>query len=126
MRSGLMLLLIGLLTACSGAGPADRIPTQQWQDIVVEVQSQPAPVQPGMNEFLVLATEERGRPVHDLVVSMRIRADEPWRQAIQDGFSGVYRRALGVASSDTGLVVKLHRKSDNAETELQFSFPVRQ
>ncbi|MBI3772347.1 MAG: hypothetical protein HY272_06580 [Gammaproteobacteria bacterium] len=121
MRNGLVMLMIGLLTACSGSGSAARMATQQWQDIVVEVQSQPEPVQPGMNEFLVLATEKRGRPVHDLVISMRIRADEPWRQAIQDGFSGVYRRALSVTASDTDLAVQLHRKRDNAETELHFS-----
>lgn len=121
MRNGLMLLLIGLLTACSGAGPAARIPAQQWQNIVVEVQTRPEPVQPGMNEFLVLVTEERGRPVHDLIISMRVRADEPWRQAIQDGHSGVYRRALGLAASDTELALQIQRKSDNTGTELHFS-----
>ena len=121
MRSTLIIVMMSLLVACGSTAPGTSIPKQEWQDIIVEVQSQPAPVQPGMNEFLVLATEKRGRPVHDLVVSMRIRADEPWHQAIQDGFSGVYRRALGVAASDTDLAVQLRRKHDNAETELHFS-----
>lgn len=121
MRSGVVLLLLGLLTACSGAGPAARIPTQQWQNMVVEVQTRPEPVQPGMNEFLVLVTEERGRPVYDLIISMRVRADEPWRQAIQDGHSGVYRRALGLVASDAELALQIQRKSDNTGTELYFS-----
>lgn len=121
MRSGLLIIMLVLLTACSGATPGARIPAQEWQDIVFEVQTRPEPVQPGMNEFLVLATEKRGRPVHDLIISMRTSSEQPWRQSIQDGHSGVYRRALGVVVSDTELALQIRRKSDNTETELHFS-----
>jgi hypothetical protein len=120
VRSGLLIIMLALLTACSGATPGARIPAQEWQDIVFEVQTQPEPVQPGMNEFLVLATEKRGRPVHDLIISMRTSSEQPWRQSIQDGFSGVYRRALGISASDAELVLQIKRKGDDAATELHF------
>lgn len=120
MRGGLIFILLALLTACSGTAPGARIPTQEWQNIVIEVQTRPEPIEPGMNEFLILATEERGRPVHDLVVSVRTRQNEPWHQAIQDGFSGVYRRAMDVAASDTEVAVQIRRKETEETTELHF------
>lgn len=106
------------LTACSSE-PGVSIPPQQWKDFEIRVESRPPIPQPGMNEFLVIATETRGRPVHDLVVSLRASEDKPWRQAIQDGLSGVYRRALPVQNPQTQrLTVQLRQGTD--ETVLSF------
>ncbi len=96
MRILIVALAALLLAACSAPEGGYQIPAQKWEDVVIKVESQPAPVVAGMNEFLVLATLERGKPVHDLIVSLRSGEEQPWHQAIQDGHSGVYRKAIDV------------------------------
>ena len=122
MRTGLLLLCV--LTLLGGCGPTieSTIPPQEWDGIVFEVQTRPTSLQAGMNEFLILATEKSGRPVHNLVVSLRMDEADPWRQAIQDGHSGVYRRALSVAESATSLSLNARRKK--SEDEVELSFPI--
>lgn len=111
-----------LLAACGAPEGVYQIPAQKWGDTVIKVESQPAPVVAGMNEFLVLATLERGRPVHDLVVSLRSSDEQPWQQAIQDGFSGVYRKAINVPAGVTQLQVQLRKK--RTEDEVVLTFPL--
>lgn len=79
----------------------------------------PTPVKPGMNEFLVLTTLEHGKPVHDLIVSLRASQDDEWQQAIQDGFSGVHRRALYLPGTPT-LYVQLRKKRTDETVVLEF------
>ena len=122
MRLVITALLALLLTACSAPEGEYQIPKQKWGDVVIEVQSRPTQVKPGtMNEFLVLATTEHGRPVHDLVISLRC-AYEPWQQAIQDGFSGVYRKAVEVPAGVPTIEVQLRKK--RTDTEMVMSFPL--
>lgn len=114
-------ILVALLSAClwgCGSDASDTLGRQRLGDVVIEVQCRPAPVTVGMNEFLVMATDVRGAPAHNLLVDLRMKDDEVWRQAIQDGFSGVYRKALGVESLHDQLRVKI--KHDGTETELRF------
>jgi hypothetical protein len=105
-----------------GSDASYKLGQRQWGDVVIEVQSRPAPVTVGMNEFLIIATDARGGSVHDLLVELRMNDNESWRQAIQDGFSGVYRKALAVGSLQDQLQVKLKRGTD----EMDMSFPVTQ
>lgn len=122
MRILTVALLALLLAACGAPEEQYRIPAQQWDDVVIRVESQPAPVVTGMNEFLVLATLERGKPVHDLIVSLRAGEAQPWQQGIQDGHSGVYRKAINVPPGVTELQVQLRRK--RAENEVVLNFPL--
>jgi len=78
-------------------------------------------MRPGMNELLVLATGRRGLPVADMVVSLRTSEQEPWRQGIQDGESGVFRRAVQMEPGDTQVFVRLQR--GKAETVLAYPIP---
>ena len=94
MRRILLALIAVMVGACSEPDPRYLIQPQKWNDIVIEVESRPTPIRPGMNEFLVIATLEHGKPVPDLIVSLRAEPNDEWQQAIQDGYSGVYRRAL--------------------------------
>ncbi len=119
MRSLIIVLITALLSACSEPDPRFQIAPQQWNGIVVEVESRPAPVRPGMNEFLIIATLERGKPVSDLVVSLRAESDGEWQQAIQDGHSGVYRRALRVPGTPS-LFVQLRKTRADEEVVLEF------
>jgi len=78
-----------------------------------------------MTEFIVIASREAYKPGVGLVVDIRVGEEEKWRQAIQDGFTGVYRRAVYVADPQTqSLLVKVRRTNKDEGTLL--SFPLRQ
>jgi hypothetical protein len=119
-RGLIVLALIGII-ACGRGGDVAGLPPQQWGNVGVTVESRPVPPRAGMNEFLVIATEPNGRPVWNMMVSLRTASGEDWRQAIQDGESGVYRRALPLNSGQQTLYVNLRRAGE----ETVLSFPLR-
>lgn len=123
VRRGCVVLLSGLLASCGGDDGGATIPTQQWQGVEIRVESRPMPPKPGMNEFLVMATKERGRPAFDLMVSLRTSDQDAWRQAIQDGQVGVYRRAVDVEPGERSVLqVQIKRKGE--ESVLRFPLGV--
>ena len=87
----------------------------QWveKDVEVFVEIRPGIPQVGMNEFLVVATHKDNKPAYQYIVSISIKGTDNWRQSIQDGYSGVYRRAINVnnPASDV-LAVKLEKGGD--------------
>lgn len=111
------LFFLVLLVACGGDRIADTQP-QKWQDAEVRVESRPSPPRPGVNEFLVIVTGERG-PIHDVMVSVRTDDQDQWIQAIQDGEVGVYRRAAKVAPG-TRSVLQVQMKRNGVEGVLRF------
>jgi len=117
MKVIIFALLIMVMGGC-GSDVADSLGQQRLGDVIIEVQCRPTPVALGMNEFLIMATDVHGAPVHDLLVDLRMKDDAEWQQAIQDGFSGVYRKAMGVKSLQDPLQLRIKR--DGAETELRF------
>ena len=122
MRSVLLGLFIICLTGCSGPDPRYMMEAQTWGDVVVKVETRPMPVRVGMNEFLVMTTTQRGRPVFDLIVALRADGSKDWAQGIQDGHSGVYRKAAVVPEGATNLYVQL-RKHGTDEGEI-LAFPL--
>jgi len=113
-----LLCAVVLLAAC-GADEA-RLSVQEWQGVTIGVETRPAPVVMGMNEFLISARGARGA-VYDLLVFIRMGDDKPWTQAIQDGRTGVYRRALEVQGA--GLTLQVQVKRAGQETVLSFALP---
>jgi hypothetical protein len=111
-RSLCLIVALLLLQACSG-GDVPPIPVQHWQGVEIDLETRPLRVRPGMNEFLVIATDARGLPVHDMVVSYRMDAADPWSQTMQDGFSGVFRRAIRVEPGQDHLFVQLRRGKES-------------
>lgn len=110
-------LLAAALAACGGGAPTFR--SQQWHGMDVSLESRPNPPRAGMNEFLVMITDTRGRPAYNLIVSLRTRASDPWVQAIEDGQMGVYRRAVSIdPGADAVLQVQL--QSQGATDVLTF------
>ena len=96
----------------------------KWEGADIEVETRPSPPTTGMVEFILIASRNKSRPVTDMVISFRTSDKYPWRQAIQDGFSGVYRRAVRVGDVSTAVLqVKIHKK-DNTDAILRF--PLRQ
>lgn len=113
------MFLLGV-SACGGDNRSTFSP-QQWQDLTVTIETQPAPVRPGMNEFLVIISNKGFIPKKDFVVSLRFSTADPWRQAIQDGNIGVFHKAMMVAPSHTTLFVNIRRKG----VETTLLFPMR-
>lgn len=113
-----------MLTACGGGEEKDnsRLSSQLWGEIIVGVEFRPAPLRPGMNEFIVLATYPDRRAAHDMIVSLRSDPDDAWQQAIQDGNIGAYRRAVRLVAGPQILYVHLRRGLD--ETVLEYPLQV--
>lgn len=111
-------LLLAAMAACGGEQVADA-PPQKWHGMEVSVESRPNPPRAGMNEFLVMVTDARGRPAYNLMVSLRTSGQEPWKQAIEDGQVGVYRRAVKVEPGPNS-VLQVQIRLKDAEEILYF------
>ena len=99
-------ILLGLLAtglaACNDGAVAPPIPPQHWKQMVVRIETHPNPPLAGMSEIVVIITGPHGRPAGDLIVSLRGSEEAPWVQAIEDGYIGVYRRAVDIGEGKTG------------------------
>lgn len=108
-----------ILAACSDPGNAPVVPPQTWEGVEFSIETRPLVPIRGMNEFLILATEKPRKPATDMIVSIRMAEGEPWRQAIQDGHVGVYRRAL-LIGDEAKPVLQLYVKRGGKEGMLSF------
>jgi hypothetical protein len=101
-------ILFGLLAAglasCSDGAAAPAIPPQHWKELVVRIETHPNPPLAGMSEIVVIITGPHGKPAGDLIVSLRGSESAPWVQAIEDGYIGVYRRAVDIGENKAGAV----------------------
>ena len=111
----ILCLWVGLgLTACTPENFAP-IPSQNWQGIDVRIETHPAPPVQGMNEIWVMLTDDRRRPVFDALVNLRATSVQDWQQGIQDGHTGVFRRAILVSDPQRQKIeVKLTRRGQEA------------
>jgi len=115
------VLIAGMLMACAD-GKYVVLGPQQWQDLSFRVETRPSPLRVGMNEFMVIANYKI-KPGVDLVIMLRVNENGEWRQAIQDGFSGVYRRSVMVDDPLTqSLTLHVKRSKSDDETILVFPF----
>jgi hypothetical protein len=126
MKKTCLFLLVVMLTACSD-GAVVRLGPQQWQDLEFVVESRPSPLRIGMNEFIVIVNRGGFRPGVGLIISLRADDKAEWRQAIQDGYSGVYRRAIQVSDPQND-VLALHvtsSRKEEKEKETILYFPLK-
>lgn len=110
-------LLLGAQLAACGGDVTQQLPPQQWQGLEVRVEARPSPLHDGTSEFLVMVADSRGKPAYNLIVSMRTNDSEPWKQAIEDGQVGVYRRGI---KAESGAVLQVQIKRNDAEGLLRF------
>jgi len=121
-----MVIFVGLLSACSNEQSIILGP-QQWQNLVFRVETRPSPLRVGMNEFIVIVNRDGYKPGVGLVVMLRIGDSGKWRQAIQDGYTGVYRRAMHVADPGTqSLSVHARQTKSDDKDETVLFFPLNQ
>lgn len=121
MKNTLITIIFAfILAACSGE--AARLQPQEFDGNIYQIEARPGPtVLKGMNEFLVIVSNDRGQPVSDLIISLRVDDSKDWIQTIQDGQVGVYRRAIEVTDPQTE-VLKVHvRKGKDELTVLKFA-----
>ena len=113
--------LIAGLAACNNGSETVAIPAQRWNEMVVRIETHPNPPLAGMSEIVVIVTGPHGKPAGDLTVSLRGNEAMPWVQAIQDGFIGVYRRAIDLGDGKTAVVHVLLQQG-TVQKELLFPF----
>jgi hypothetical protein len=118
-----LLLSLGLLAACSSGNNAPSAPPQTWQGYEVRMESRPNPPRAGANEFVLMVSGNHGKPVHDVVVAFRTSDADDWKQAIQDGEIGVYRRAVEVEPAGRD-VLQVQLKRGGVESVLRFPLQV--
>ena len=124
MRALLALVLTFLLSGCVDI-PIYRFAPQQWNDVVITVEARPGPTSGAVCEFVIIASFLNNTPAHTIRVSLRMNDQGPWKQAIQDGMVGVYRRSDRVNSLDTD-VFYIQLRHKDAEAVLRFAFKDRQ
>lgn len=123
-----LVVLSFMLVSCGGpeegvtAGLPPGAPPQMWGDVEVIVETRPEIATVGMNEFLVMVTRKPRKPMFDLLVSIRMSESDPWRQSIQDGHVGVYRRSLQVTDPATQAVLV---RLEHGEDKVELRFPLR-
>lgn len=115
----LVVTLLLLATSGCGKGDAYILVPQQWDDAKFVVEIRPGAPRQGMNEFVVISTHTSGVPGYQYVVSIKMDSDQHWVQMIQDGHSGVYRRAIAVRDPLNGVLnvqVKYQKDKDKLTT----------
>jgi hypothetical protein len=100
----LLSILVMTLAACNKGSEPPAMPVQHWKDMDVRIETHPNPPLAGMSEIVVIVTGPHGKPAQDLIVSLRGNESMPWVQAIQDGFIGVYRRAVDIGDGETAVL----------------------
>jgi len=117
----LVSLLFLLLVGC-GRDSAYLLAPQIWNETEFMVEIRPGKPRVGMNEFVVISTKTDGKPAYNYIISIRSSSVDAASQMIQDGHTGVYRRAIEVKDPDTDtLIMQIAEKSEiEVKTELRF------
>ncbi len=107
-----MIAVFSLMGCEFGAGVPDTV-SQKWKNIDVRVETRPSPPQSGPLEFLVILTDDRGRPAWSAMVEIRTSDTDDWKQCIQDGRVGVFRRSAVVNAGRRSVAqVQIHYQND--------------
>ena len=117
-------MIATVLAACNGGADRIDIPVQHWKTMDVRIETHPNPPLAGMSEIVVIITGEHGKPIPDLTVSLRGGESMPWVQAIQDGYIGVYRRAIDIGGNDAGMA-KVQVRLQRMDEQKVLLFPLK-
>lgn len=109
---------IALIAAgCGADSPVS--PTVVWRDLQIHVESRGYGPIPDMRELLVFVNRGSTLPAWDCRIDIRTSDADPWKQAIEDGHVGVYRRAVKVDDADHS-VLQVWIRAEGNETVLTF------
>ncbi len=115
MKKIYLLFIVFLLASCMTEIPTS--PSAEWGKYTIRLESRPPVIEKGMVELLTLVDyEEKGRG-WDLIVYYRMGPTGRWIQAMQDGHTGVYRRAMMV-TDPVNDVLHVHIKNKQSREEM--------
>jgi hypothetical protein len=117
-RTALSWLTLLVLGGCSGG--TQESPTESWRDLQVHVESRSYGPVSGTREMLVFVNRNGVQPAWDCRVDLRTSDADPWKQAIEDGRVGVYRRAARVDEREHS-VLQVWIHAEGSETVLRFA-----
>jgi len=112
-KYSLVIIAVLFLSACTGEIPSS--PVTEWGKYTIRLESRPPVIEKGMVELLTLVDYEGKLRGWDLIVYYRMGATGRWVQAIQDGHTGVYRRAMKVEDPATDILHVHIKKAQSAE-----------
>lgn len=113
------------LVIMSCGGEVARLAAQEFEGNIYQIEARPGPtILKGMNEFLVIVSNKHNQPVADLILSLRIDNKIGWKQMIQDGRVGVYRRAIEIKDPQTGILQLQVRKDKDKDELTVLKFPL--
>ena len=115
----IVLVLLSLLLACTTEIPTT--PEQKWGEYTFRLEARPPIITKGMIELLLISNFKEKLRGWDLVVYYRIGPTGKWVQAIQDGHTGVYRRAMRINDPETDVLYVHVKKKDK---EVVFEYPL--
>ena len=112
----ILVLLVGVLMMSSCTTEIPTTPVEKWDEYTFRLEARPPIIEKGMMEFLTISDFEGNIRGWDLVVYYRMGPTGQWVQAIQDGHTGVYRRAMKVSDPETD-VLYVHVKKNQTLKE---------
>ncbi len=121
LAAAISLLLALTLTAC-GSDEA-QMAVKHYGKYTVAIETRPSPIEAGVDEVVVIITGNRHRPLWDALVRLRALPNANWVQAIEDGHTGVYRRAVdfGVPTPTGPLHVEIEENGKATEIDFPLS-----
>jgi hypothetical protein len=114
-RRAALAALASALCACSGA--TQDSPTEHWRDLRIHVESRSYSAVPEMRELLVFVNRGAELPAWDCRIELRTSDADSWKQAIEDGRVGVYRRAAQVDRDHS--ILQIWIRAEGSETVLR-------
>ena len=114
MNKLIFLCIIAILSACTTEIPTTA--TTKWGDYTFRLEARPPIITKGMVELLTIVDFQENLRGWDLILYYRIGPTGRWVQAIQDGHTGVYRRAMKIKDPETD-VLYLHVKKNQTPEE---------
>ena len=121
-RRALLGAAIPLLLAACGSDEA-QMAVKHYGNYTVAIETRPSPIEAGVDEVVVVITGIRHRPLWDALVRLRALPNANWVQAIEDGHTGVYRRAVdfGVPTPTGPLHVEIEENGKATEIDFPLS-----
>ena len=108
-----------LLTACGS--DETQMAVKPYGQYSVAIATHPSPIEAGVNEVVVIITGPRHhRPLWNALVRLRALPNTNWVQAIEDGHTGVYRRAVDFGAPTPTGPLHVEIEENGKATEIDF------
>jgi len=114
MNKLILLCALLFITSCTTEIPTS--PTTKWGDYTFRLEARPPVIVEGMIEMLTIVNYKEKLRGWDLILYYRIGPTGKWVQAIQDGHTGVYRRAMKI-NDPASDVLHVHVKRNQTPEE---------